>query len=68
MKAGRQFNFFEIETYVNHFRCENVKEALSWLSMYHSAMNEDKSSYDPYAQRPFSYWANLCPEISHLQS
>lgn len=68
MKADHQFNFFEINTYVRHFRCENAKEALSWLAMHHSAMNEDKSSYDPYAQQPFSYWVNLCPEISHLQS
>ncbi|RZG14061.1 hypothetical protein EXT47_14630 [Pseudoalteromonas sp. CO342X] len=45
-----------------------AKEALSWLAMYHSAMNEDKSRYDPYAQQPFSYWVILCPEISHHQS
>lgn len=67
MKAERQFNFFEIESYVSHFRCDNAKEALSWLAMYHSAMKEDMSSYDPHTQRPFSYWTNLCPEVSLLK-
>lgn len=68
MKVERQFNFFEINTYVSNFRCENAKEARSWLAMYHSAMKEDMSSYDPYAQRPLSYWTDLCSEISHLKS
>lgn len=67
MESERKFNFYEIEAYVSNFRCENAKEALSWLAMYHSAMKEDAASYDPSEQKPFSFWSMLCPKISDLK-
>lgn len=66
MTVERHFNFFEIKAYVSKYKCKNAKEALDWLAMYNSAMSEDKPNYNPHVQRPFSFWTDLCPEISYI--
>ncbi len=66
MTVERHFNFFEIKAYVSKYKCKNAKKALDWLAMYNSAMSEDNSNYNPHTQRPFSFWADLCPEISYI--
>lgn len=64
METEPQFNFFQVNEYISQFNCEDAEEVSSWLAMYHSAMREDMSSYNPHEHKPLSFWVSHCPDIS----